>query len=108
MPFRAMDSPRPDASLRPDAYLPDHWKAWLQRYRPARNGRLGASDFDASEVVQLQFEDGSAARFEYAFCVADEERAELAVFTEHCRHHVFGLSAVEYEGPKVPYLTGPA
>jgi hypothetical protein len=71
-------------------YLPDHWRQWLhQRGRP-----LDVKDFGQTQVT-LRFVDGSIAFFEYAFFAVDDERGELAVFTEHCGYHVFRLGSLE-------------
>jgi hypothetical protein len=82
----------------PASYLPEHWQAWLRAYRPRWNGSLSAYDFKRDEEVRLRFTDGSQARFVASFCAVDEERGELAVFTEHCRYHVFTLGGLEWEG----------
>jgi hypothetical protein len=33
--------------------------------------------------------DGSFAEFRYAFALVSEHRRAIAVFTEHCGHHLF-------------------
>jgi hypothetical protein len=71
-------------------YLPSHWIEYLER----RNG-LSASDF-GSRMVELDFEDGSHVVFNYAFCVQDAQRKELAVFTEHCGYHVFSTRGLSW------------
>ena len=68
--------------------LPEHWRERLSA------GRLGAEAFPL-EGVRLRFEDGSEVHFRYAFFIEDASRNELAVFTEHCGHHVFPLRALE-------------
>lgn len=74
--------------------LPEHWKnrvAELAReLSDGRYERLGAEAFK-QEAVRVRFPDGSSALFLYAFALTDEERRELAVFTEHCGYHVFPL-----------------
>jgi hypothetical protein len=72
-------------------YLPAHWQEWLDR-----NGPLMPIDFSVVEDVVLEFEDGSTARFRYAFYEVDEERREIAVFTEHCGYHVFSTLGLTY------------
>ena len=72
--------------------LPQHWQDWIAKNK--ENGRLSCSDF--KDTVELVFEDGSSANFNYAFAVEDKERNELAVFTEHCGYHVFCLSGTIY------------
>ena len=83
--------------MRHDQYLPDHWKAWLQAYRPRWKGQLSAYDF-LDEHVQIKFEDGSQATFQRSFCAVDDQHGELAVFTEHCGYHVFRLGGLEWLG----------
>jgi hypothetical protein len=81
-------------------YLPPHWVGWLEK----RNG-LSATDFH-NGVVKLIFEDDSFAVFDYAFCVEDKDRAELAVFTEHCGYHVFSTRGLEWcymEHARLPF-----
>jgi hypothetical protein len=76
-------------------YLPEHWRQWLEKH-----GRLSVRDF-GNQKVSLRFVDGSLAVFEFAFFVVNEEREELAVFTEHCGHHVFSLPTLdEYACPE--------
>jgi hypothetical protein len=70
-------------------YLPEHWQQWLKQ-----NGPLSVKDFGCTKVV-LRFVDGSWAFFEYAFFAIDQQRSELAVFTEHCGYHVFQLASID-------------
>lgn len=54
---------------------------------------LSAYDF-SYEIVELEFDDDSKMRFEYAFVVDGDEY--YAVFTEHCGYHcVYKRSIVE-------------
>ncbi len=80
--------------LTPFDTLPSHWQEWVQRYAKEKtNGkwdRLAAYDFNGS--VKIRFEDGSMMLFEHAFYAVDQERKELAVFTEHCGYYVVPLS----------------
>ena len=77
--------------------LPAHWQEWLRMWAMKRSGGkydgLGANDFRGS--VKLSFDDGSFALFENAFHAVDEAREEIAVFTEHCGHHVFPLPGLQ-------------
>lgn len=41
------------------------------------------------EAVRLELMDGSHAQFKNAFFIASEAKKAIAVFTEHCGHHVF-------------------
>lgn len=74
--------------------LPLHWKQWVEEYVGAKSGgkfkTLGCSDFNG--LVKLDFLDGSHVVFQYAFYAVNEEKRELAVFTEHCGYHVFPLT----------------
>ena len=74
--------------------LPTHWKQWVETYVNKKEGRklkvLNAGDFHG--LVKVDFPDGSHAVFMYAFYAIDEEKGELAVFTEHCGYHIFPLS----------------
>ncbi len=78
--------------------LPDHWQQWIERWAIDRSGgqrsRLGCADFNG--CVKLRFPDNSYALFEYAFYAKDEQRKELAVFTEHCGYYVFPLADLQY------------
>ena len=41
------------------------------------------------EVVRVELMDGSHVEFKYAFALVSEELRAIAVFTEHCGHHVY-------------------
>ncbi|MCP4350641.1 MAG: hypothetical protein GY795_34670 [Desulfobacterales bacterium] len=73
--------------------LPHHWQQWVEKYaKESSDGkwnRLGTNDFNG--FVKIRFPDGSLVLFEYAFYAINEEKKELAVFTEHCGYHVFPL-----------------
>ncbi|MBD9394361.1 hypothetical protein IB243_18700 [Acidovorax sp. ACV01] len=45
--------------------------------------------FFPSQTLRIELMDGSAAEFKYAFALVSEARRTIAVFTEHCGHHVF-------------------
>lgn len=68
--------------------LPQHWqdyikdKDWFQLHQ-------------FNNYVWIDFADGSHCFFNYAFMVRDDERKELAVFTEHCGYYVFSLVGLE-------------
>lgn len=40
-------------------------------------------------VLRIELMDGSEVRFSYAFHVVCELRRTIAVFTEHCGHHLY-------------------
>jgi hypothetical protein len=77
--------------------VPDEWKPRLRAYLHASCGEdrdwLSAHDFPARQSVLLHFDDGSFARFRYAFAVLDESGERCMVFTEHCGYHVFPVGA---------------
>ncbi len=74
--------------------LPAHWQDWISNHtRGRRHAGLSAADFP-SNGVRVQFADGSYALFRYAFVVHDDDRGEVAVFTEHCGYYVFKQQAV--------------
>ena len=54
-----------------------------------RNEGLGAADFSARGSLHVQLADGSFVQFECAFHVVNPHKHAIAVFTEHCGHHVF-------------------
>ena len=76
-----------------DTDLPERWKLKLQEYLIAkgstRSEKLSASEFPSETTVSIRFEDGSHVEFRYAFVIEAPEFREVAVFTEHCGHHVF-------------------
>ena len=41
------------------------------------------------ESVRIELMDGSKAEFKYAFALFNESQRAIAVFTEHCGHHIF-------------------
>ncbi len=41
-----------------------------------------------SETVRVELMDGSSVEFKYAFHIVGEPRRAIAIFTEHCGHHV--------------------
>ena len=53
-----------------------------------RNG-LSVRDFPGEYDLCIEFADGSRAEFKYAFNVVREASHLIAVFTEHCGHHIF-------------------
>lgn len=55
--------------------------------------RLSAHDFRGDQSIELTFDDGSFAKFRYAFAVLDEAGEQCMVFTEHCGYHVFPVGA---------------
>jgi hypothetical protein len=54
--------------------------------------------------LRIELMDGSVVEFEYAFHVTSEEHGSIAVFTEHCGHHVFPLHGAKvYRDGKLLY-----
>jgi hypothetical protein len=86
--------------------VPDEWKPRLRAYLLATFGedreRLSASDFSA-QSVHLHFDDGSFARFHYAFVVFDDAGKQCMVFTEHCGYHVFPVGNDGVQVLPTPY-----
>jgi hypothetical protein len=41
------------------------------------------------ETVRIELMDDSVVEFKYAFYLVNEEQKAIAVFTEHCGHHIF-------------------
>ena len=91
-------------------YLPEHWNNWIKEFSLAQSDgkyeKLGAGVFRGN--IRLIFDDGSNAFFDGAFHVEDEERQEIAVFTEHCGYHIFRASGLrveyyEWTEPKVSF-----
>ena len=41
------------------------------------------------QTVRVELMDGSHVEFKYAFALVSEELKTIAVFTEHCGHHVY-------------------
>lgn len=44
-----------------------------------------------NQAVRIELMDGSGATFQRAFPLVDERRKAIAVFTEHCGHHLFPI-----------------
>lgn len=78
--------------------LPKHWIAWIEKFSEGRADKSGkpvyleCSDFNG--VVDLKFEDGSSMHLEHALFATDEDRQEIAVFTEHMGYHVYSMDEV--------------
>jgi hypothetical protein len=45
-------------------------------------------DFPGGQL-RIELMDGSIVQFEWAFHIASEAKRAIAVFTEHCGHHVY-------------------
>ena len=67
--------------------LAQHFNVELEafRERPVRY-----MDF-RDQAVTVELMDGSTATFQHAFPLVDEKRKAIAVFTEHCGHHLFPI-----------------
>ncbi|QNE39785.1 hypothetical protein F1C16_09560 [Hymenobacter sp. NBH84] len=66
----------------------------LRNYLTAKGSSpetLSVSDFPVSSMVRIELEDDSKVEFRYAFAIEAPEFKEIAVFTEHCGHHLFQL-----------------
>jgi hypothetical protein len=77
-----------------------YWKAWLKQYcqeiSDGKRNELECTDF--GNRIAISFEDGSGVTFKHALAVKNEERRELAVFTEHNGYHVFPLESITSAG----------
>ena len=93
--------------------LPERWLRRLEAFTDETygpdykyRGRLGASDFSTTSVVQIRFPDGSTACFRSAFFIAEPEWNEVAVFTEHCGYHLLPHYDLQIDlldpGPRLP------
>ena len=75
--------------------LPARWndriERWVRTRTDDKRNKLGASDFPAAKVADLQFPDGSTAQFRFAVVIEAPEIGEVGVFTEHCGYHIFPL-----------------
>jgi len=83
-----------------DYDLPERWQTKLQEYIAAKNSPyndLGAGDFPPDKALKLKFPDGSTAAFKYAMILELPAYHEIAVFTEHCGHHIFPSYRLELE-----------
>lgn len=63
--------------------------------RPAeelRRAGLFAGDFPSGSELHIRLVDGSTLTFRSAFAAIRESEQALAVFTEHCGHHLFPLA----------------
>ena len=63
--------------------------------------------FSPSERVEIEFEDGSHALFNYAFALYNPEKRKVAVFTEHCGHFEFlslGIQVTQHKKKKKKVL----
>lgn len=72
--------------------LPERWLDKLQNYLKEIGSKFNELSTTAFRYnLKIEFFDGSSAFFYYAFYLIDEELKEVAVFTEHCGHHIFHL-----------------
>ena len=56
------------------------------------------------ETVRVELMDGSQVEFKYAFALVSEELKAIAVFTEHCGHHVYPYhEAKVYQAGRLVY-----
>lgn len=81
--------------------LPERWKQkiaeWIQRNDGLEHRvHFCSSDFPYSPQINLYFEDGSMAAFNYAILIEDKEHDEIGIFTEHCGHHIFSKHGTAY------------
>ena len=67
--------------------LAQHFCADLKIFRSAPERYMLFSD----QTVSIELMDGSTANFRWAFPLVDEKRKTIAIFTEHCGHHIFPI-----------------
>ena len=59
------------------------------------------------ETVRVELMDGSNVQFKYAFFLVSEAKKAIAVFTEHCGHHVLPYhEAKVFRDGKLSYEQG--
>lgn len=79
--------------------IPERWQpkidAYVRAHATGPHRDLGAINF--CQHVRLRFLDDSHATFHHAFHLAAPEFDELAVFTEHCLHHIFPFHGTKVE-----------
>jgi hypothetical protein len=79
--------------------VPKFSKQLVQDWAEELSGRTGHSaehirqnteclDYP-NEKLRIELMDGSAVEFQWAFHISSDEHGSIAVFTEHCGHHVF-------------------
>ena len=90
--------------------LPQRWKDKIKEYLSEKGSdygkkyeRLSLYEFSDNLNLKIAFDDGSYAFFQDAFYWIDNERKEVAVFTEHCGYHIFNtgellLETFDWEG----------
>ena len=75
------------------AQIIQEWASELAaRYGCAVEAFLAKSNhviFFPSQTLRIELMDESVVEFKYAFALVSEARRTIAVFTEHCGHHVF-------------------
>lgn len=79
--------------------LPPRWKTKIQDYLKEKGSpykTLSASDFIADKTIEIEFKDGSFARFHYPLVIEAPEFGEVGVMTEHCGYFIFNKEAMVY------------
>lgn len=78
--------------------LPEHWQENLREYLRNRDSRFNEPSLaDFTNDLRIAFDDRSSAFFRYAFFIADKEKNEVAVFTEHCGYHIYPFCIASLE-----------
>lgn len=79
--------------------LPQYWKDKLSEYIQEKfhQDRKKPDAADFQNIVMLRLHDGSHVYFKFAFYIINEDKTEIAVFTEHCGYHVFPFFGADVE-----------
>jgi hypothetical protein len=84
--------------------LPQRWKNRIKEHllekdpeKGKKHETLSAYDFSDNLNLKISFSDRSYAFFNDAFYWIDNERKEVAVFTEHCGCHIFNIGELLLE-----------
>ena len=70
-----------------------------------RKNGLVVDDFP-HEQLEIEFDDGSTARFKFAFFVESQVKKAVAVFTEHCGYFVLPIAGLKIRGERSGYYEG--
>jgi hypothetical protein len=65
------------------------WTPELAEHFTCTVAEVRSSMFSFPHDILVELMDGSTVNFRYAFALVSEAKRAIAVFTEHCGHHVF-------------------
>lgn len=91
--------------------LEEEWGEEISRYLDCSSGEFRAAPSKYMRFpqtsVRVELMDGSFAEFKCAFAVPSEPKKAIAVFTEHCGHHVFPChEARVFANGRLTYMPG--